>query len=65
VVTTPYKKISNNQWIVTVQESGETKELYLEFPPDAINQVGWDAGDTIVWEDNKDGSYTLTKKEDK
>ena len=65
MVTTPYKKISNNQWIVTVQESGETKELYLEFPPDAINQVGWDAGDTIVWEDNKDGSYTLTKKEDK
>jgi hypothetical protein len=65
VVTTPYKKISNNQWIITVQESGETKELYLEFPPDAINQVGWDAGDTIVWEDNKDGSYTLTKKEDK
>ena len=65
MVTTPYKKISNNQWIITVQESGETKELYLEFPPDAINQVGWDAGDTIVWEDNKDGSYTLTKKEDK
>jgi hypothetical protein len=61
----PYKKISNNQWIVTVQESGKTKELYLEFPPDAINQVGWDAGDTIVWEDNKDGSYTLTKKENK
>ena len=65
MATNPYKKISNNQWIVTVQESGETKELYLEFPPDAINQVGWDAGDTIVWEDNKDGSYTLTKKEDK
>jgi hypothetical protein len=65
VTTTPYKKISNNQWIVTVQESGETKELYLEFPPDAINQVGWDTGDTIVWEDNNDGSYTLKKKEDK
>ena len=65
MTTTPYKKISNNQWIVTVQESGETKELYLEFPPDAINQVGWDTGDTIVWEDNNDGSYTLKKKEDK
>lgn len=59
----PYRKIDNNNWIITVQENGKTKELYLEFPPDAINQVGWDEGDTIVWEDNKDGSFTLTKKE--
>lgn len=59
----PYKKINNNLWVVTVQEHNETKELYLQFPPDAINQVGWDAGDTIVWEDNQDGTWTLTKKE--
>ena len=59
----PYKKINNNLWVVTVQEHNETKELYLQFPPDAINQVGWDEGDTIVWEDNQDGTWTLTKKE--
>ena len=59
----PYKKIKDNEWVVTVQENGKTKELYLEFPPDAINQVGWDEGDTIIWEDNNNGSFTLTKKE--
>ena len=59
----PYKKINDNLWVVTVQEHNETKELYLQFPPGAIDQVGWDEGDTIVWEDNQNGSWTLTKKE--
>lgn len=60
----PYRKISDNNWVVTVQENGKTKELFLEFPPDALNQVGWDTGDTILWEDNEDGTWTLKKKED-
>jgi hypothetical protein len=59
----PYKKINDNLWVVTVQEHNETKELYLQFPPGAIDQVGWDEGDTIVWGDNQDGTWTLTKKE--
>lgn len=59
----PYKKINDNLWVVTVQEHNETKELYLQFPPGAIDQVGWDEGDTIVWEDNQNGTWTLTKKE--
>jgi hypothetical protein len=63
MMTEPYKKISDNEWIITVQENGKDKELYIQFPPDAINQVGWDAGDTIEWHDNEDGSFTLTKKE--
>ena len=44
-----YRKISDNVWIVTVQENNKTKELYIEFPPDAIDQVGWDAGDDLEW----------------
>lgn len=59
----PYKKISNNQWVVTVQENGKDKELYLQFPPDAINQMGWHEGDLIEWHDNNDGSWTLVKKQ--
>ncbi len=57
----PYKKIGNNQWVLTVQENGKTKELFVEFPMDAINQVGWSEGDTIEWLDNGDGSWTLQK----
>lgn len=56
-----YKKIKDNQWIVEVQENGKTKELFIEFPPDALNQVGWDEGDTLIWEEI-DGGYKITKK---
>ena len=41
-----YTKTGDNSWIVTVQENGKTKELFIEFPPDALDQVGWDTGDT-------------------
>lgn len=59
----PYRKISDNEWIVEVQQDGKTKELYLQFPDGSLDQVGWDIGDTIEWNDNEDGSWTLTKKE--
>ena len=59
----PYTKISDSEWIITVQENGKDKELYIQFPPDAISQVGWDPGDVIEWHDNEDGSWTLKKKD--
>lgn len=47
-----------------VKYDSQTGDHYLEFPPELLNQMGWDFGDTLVWEDNKDGSYTITKKVD-
>ena len=58
-----YKKISNNTWQIEVQENGKTKELFLQFPPDALNQVGWDEGDTLIWEELPEGGFSITKKE--
>jgi hypothetical protein len=49
--------------ILTVQEHPETGELFLEFPLDAINQVGWHEGDILDWLDNGDGSWSVTKRE--
>lgn len=63
-MTDAYKKTGNNTWTVTVQEDGKTKELYLEFPPDALDQVGWDEGDTLLWEELPNGSWSLSKKQD-
>lgn len=53
---------TENKWVVTIQEDPVTKELILPFTPDMLSQVGWDFGDTIIWEDNEDGSWSLTKK---
>jgi hypothetical protein len=56
-----YRKISENVWLVTVQENKKTKEVYIEFPPDAIDQVGWDLGDELQWTIQEDDSVVLTK----
>ena len=54
-----YKKIRDNQWILTVQENGKDRELYVQFPESVINQMGWSEGDTLEWLDNGDGSWTI------
>jgi len=56
-----YRKISENVWLVTVQKNKKTKEVYIEFPPDAIDQVGWDLGDELQWTIQEDDSVVLTK----
>ena len=53
----------DNRWIVTIEEDPETKELVIPFSPDMLAQVGWDFGDIILWKDNQNGSFTLSKKE--
>ena len=36
------------------------KELTLPIPTDLLNQMGWDIGDNLVWEESMPGtSYTL------
>ena len=55
-------KMTNKSFTGTV-ESDENGELVLVFPQGLLGQVGWDIGDTIVWKNNPDGSWTLVKKE--
>ena len=50
-------------WTITLEEDPETGDLIMPFPPDMLSQVGWDFGDTLIWEDMGNGSWTLTKKE--
>ena len=58
------KQTGPNSWVVQVKEDGKTKDLYIEFPDGAINQVGWDIGDTVLWEELPHGNWSLKKKED-
>jgi len=34
---------------------------YIELPDSLIEKMGWKIGDTIDWQDNKDGSWSLLK----
>ena len=52
--------MTSNTITVQVDENGEH---FLEFPEALINQVGWDVGDTLIWEELPDGSYSVRKAE--
>ena len=56
------KKVGEKKWIIEVQENGTTKELFIEIPEDAINQVGWHDGDILEWTSNGDGTWSIQKK---
>ena len=51
-------------WTIKLEEDPETGDLIMPLPPDLLNQVGWDFGDTLIWEDLHNGSWSLRKKED-
>ena len=50
-------------WTIELQDDPETGDCILEFPPDMLEETGWKEGDVLEWNDNKDGSFTMTKKE--
>lgn len=49
--------------ILEVQEDANTGELFLQFTPDMLRQMGWHEGDMLEWLDNGDGSYIIQKKD--
>ena len=52
----------SKSWTLEIQED-QFGEKFIEFPPEAIADLGWKEGDTVEWKDNGDGSWTLVKKE--
>ena len=50
--------------ILEVQEDPETGNLFLEFPVELLNQMGWAEGDDLEWIDNKDGSWSIKKSDE-
>jgi hypothetical protein len=47
---------------LTVQEDPDTGDLFVLFPQIFLDSVGWKEGDTLKWEDQGNGSWTLSKK---
>jgi hypothetical protein len=48
-------------WTLEVKEVDG--EHILEFTDEILAEAGWKEGDVLEWIDNKDGSWTLRKKE--
>ncbi|MDP5253309.1 MULTISPECIES: hypothetical protein [unclassified Vibrio] len=39
-------------------------EHYLEIPQQYLEELGWSTGDIVIWTQNDDGSFSLSKSED-
>ena len=44
-----------------IQDPEDPDQLLLDLGTELCEQLGWYPGDEIVWTDNQDGSWTLTK----
>ena len=49
---------------VQVEYNEATDEYILPLGDDVCDELGWQVGDSVKWQDNGDGTYTLTKAED-
>jgi len=48
------------KWTAYVEQDGE--DMILPLPPDMLKELGWKAGDTLLWDVRDDGSIHLSKK---
>ena len=45
------------------EDPNDENELFLTFDPKMLEDLGWKEGDTLLWTDNNDGTYSIKKKE--
>ena len=50
------------KWTVTIEEDPDTGDLILPLPDEVLKLQGWVEGDTLVWKDQGNGSWSLEKK---
>lgn len=46
-------------WAQVVEDPDHPGELLLDLGTELCAELGWQAGDTLEWIDNKDGSWLL------
>jgi hypothetical protein len=51
--------------VITLVEDPETGDLIMPIPDDIWQQTGWEIGDTLVWKDEGNGSFSVSKKVEK
>jgi hypothetical protein len=49
-----------SSWTVQVEED-ENGDLVLPLPAELLNQMGWDIGDELAWEEASNGAFSLKK----
>ena len=60
-----FEASTKKKWTLPVEMIGnvdlDEPEYFITLPDDLLEHVGWTEGTELNWNDNGDGSYTLTK----
>jgi hypothetical protein len=54
-------KETNKTYQVQVDFDPEHKEYVLPLPNELLNEMGWDIGDELLWEEDENGTYSIKK----
>ena len=47
---------------ITLEEDPDTGDLLLPLSDAILAEAGWKEGDTLVWKDEGNGSFSISKK---
>lgn len=53
-----------SKWTIKLEQDPETGDLIMPLTDEMLHQVGWGIGDTLIWEQNSDNSWSLRKVQD-
>lgn len=59
------------EWTPLSEKKSKTHTLkvnddgILNLPPELLEETGWKEGDVLEWIDNKDGSFSLIKRDER
>ena len=57
------EKMQNNKTLDIVEDP-QTGDLLLQLTDELCKEMGWTVGDILEWIDNKDGSWSIKKKDE-
>lgn len=53
-----------NNRTLDIVEDPQTGDLLLQLTDELCEEMGWTVGDILEWIDNKDGSWSIKKKDE-
>ena len=55
----------HKSWVITLEEADDgSGDLVLPLTDEIMESAGWKTGDTLIWTDLKNGTWSLKKKDD-
>ena len=57
-------RLTMNKWTITLEDADDgSGDLVLPLTDEIMESAGWQIGDTLEWIDNKNGTWSIKRKE--